>query len=216
MWRGPGQDDETDEARQETAALHALSTGTGTTPVLYHIQSVMPPEDGTSAGATTTTTAATPGVGASSVPAATEQAFAALTLGDGAALSSSGSSSSSSYGRRRPRSHSSPTHRTVPLEEAVPSARVAHSPLPLADLCLGAVADNCASLVSIAGLDEFLAIKLLREILLRGKLDFRLCRVFMASEHEELSKAVASLNLYDALSCERPAGGHGLGSGCKR
>ena len=78
------------------------------------------------------------------------------------------------------------------------------------------MADNTSGLVSIEGLAEELCIRLLREILIRGKLDYKLCRVFIESGHEELSKTVASLNLFDALSCLRPSGGSGFGSGCLR
>lgn len=161
----------------------------------------MPPEDGQSEVSVTTGAPVSSATGTAAE--AVEQAFAALSMEE---LPSS---------RARTRTHSSPTHHTLPLEQAVPSTR-AHSPPPLTQLCLSTIAEHSAGLVSIEGLAEELSIRLLREILLLGKLDFRLCRVFMDSEHEELSKAVASLNLFDALGCARPSGGYGFGSGCRR
>ena len=195
----------------------------------------MPPEDGQSEASVTTGAPASSGSSTcSTATVEAEQAFAALSMegpsGDMTVAAASTSSTSVNSGstastsvnassRARPpprtRTHSSPTHRTLPLEQAVPSTR-AHSPPPLTQLCLAAIAENSSGLVSIEGLAEELCIRLLREILLLGKLDFRLCRVFMESEHEELSKAVASLNLFDALGCQRPAGGGGFGSDCRR
>ncbi|KAM3575089.1 hypothetical protein VYU27_003003 [Nannochloropsis oceanica] len=182
----------------------------------------MPPEDGQSEVSVTTgipvnsgsSTCSTTTVGA-------EHAFAALSM-EGLSGDSAGATASSfitstivnaSSSARASPPHTSPTHRTLPLEQAIPSTR-AHSPLSLTQLCLVSIAENSAGLVSIEGLAEELCIRLLREVLVLGKLDFRLCRVFMESEHEELSKAVASLNLFDALGCV-PARGSGFG-GCRR
>ena len=182
----------------------------------------MPPEDGQSEVSVATGAPVSSGsLTCSTAAVEVEHAFAVLSIegpsGDSAGATASTSSTSSivrtSSRARPPPHHSSPTHRTLPLEQAIPSTR-AHSPPPLTQLCLVSIAENSAGLVSIEGLAEELCIRLLREILVLGKLDFRLCRVFMESEHEELSKAVASLNLFEALGCVS-ARGSGFG-GCRR
>lgn len=189
----------------------------------------MPPEEGTTgisaAGPSTTSSAGPhqtePAQSRSSATLNAVQALVALSLN--APLSGSlGHNMRTSVRQieqprpnQRPHTQTSPTHRTLPLNEAVPSTR-AHIPPPLTHLCMATIADNCSGLVSVNGLAEELCIRILREILLRGRLDYRLCRVFIESGHEELSKAVSSLNLFDALGCGRPSGGAGLGSDCRR
>ncbi len=105
------------------------------------------------------------------------------------------------------------THRTVPLAQAIPSRALRSAPPSLVDLALAAIADNCASLVDIRGVDEGLAVRLLGLILQRGKLDYRLCRVFIDAGHPALAEAVAGLNLFDGLACQKVDGGGGGGFG---
>lgn len=61
----------------------------------------------------------------------------------------------------------------------------------------------------VTGLEETLAIRLLREVLVRGRLTYRLATVFIESGHDELSQAVSQLNLWDAIptSLNAPQGG---------
>ena len=126
--------------------------------------------------------------------------------------SDSGSGSGSGSSRQRPRRRpptTSTTHRTVPLAEAIRSPTLA-TPPSLVEASLAAIADHCDALVDIQGLDEGLAVRLLGMILQRGKLDYRLCRVFIESGHPQLAAAVSSLNLYEGLSCQRMDGGAGF------
>lgn len=134
--------------------------------------------------------------------------------GDASGSSSDGSTRQPQQSRApRPVRHATTTHRTVPLAEAVPRARAPTMPPSLVDLALAAIADRAAAIVDLQGLDEGLAVRLLGLILQRGKLDYRLCRVFMEAGHPALRDAVAGLNLYDGLACQKADGGGGAGRG---
>lgn len=115
----------------------------------------------------------------------------ARTESEGSSSSSSGDSSGGGGGVRqqeqeeerprqprrppRPVRHATTTHRTVPLHAIRPPAVA--GPPSLVELTLAAIADHCAGLVDIQGLDEALAVRLLGLVLQRGKLDYRLCQV---------------------------------------
>lgn len=171
----------------------------------------MPPEEtpvATTAAAPATAAAAAHHDDEEAPPRARAASDEEGSSGSGSVSGSGSGSSSRQRPRRRPPTRSR-THRTVPLAEAIRSPTLA-TPPSLVEASLAAIADNCDALVDIQGLDEGLAVRLLGLILQRGKLDYRLCRVFIESGHPQLAAAVSSLNLYEGLSCQRMDGGAGF------
>ncbi|KAG5177189.1 hypothetical protein JKP88DRAFT_226857 [Tribonema minus] len=91
-----------------------------------------------------------------------------------------------------------PTHRTITVQmkcAAVPS---------LTDMAISKLADHCESITDISCLPEMLAVQLLSEIMRRQKLTFALAKVFMNCGHDDICRAMESLNLFNAV----PVGKH--------
>ncbi|CAN0030035.1 unnamed protein product [Heterosigma akashiwo] len=85
------------------------------------------------------------------------------------------------------------THRTVRLSEQI------FQPCSLAEICLKFLTKNSQQIVSVQGLEKSLALQLLKQILLENRLTFQLAKVFIACGHADISEAISSLNLIDAV-----------------
>jgi hypothetical protein len=76
------------------------------------------------------------------------------------------------------------------------------TPRPLTVLALHALADHpqeLARLNHLAGLDEHLAVSLLRRVMANGRLDYRLACLFRDAGHDAIRDAIASLDLLEAM-----------------
>ena len=76
------------------------------------------------------------------------------------------------------------------------------TPQPLTMLALDALADHpqeLARLNHLAGLDEHLAVSLLRRVMANGSLDYRLACLFRDAGHDAIRDAIASLDLLEAM-----------------
>ena len=85
---------------------------------------------------------------------------------------------------------------------------------PLTELALECVADNCAGIVSLAGIDQHFVVSLLAKIMQRGRLDYRLACVFRDCGHRDLSEAMQSLDLFSSMPTHNVLGPRGSG-GCR-
>eukprot|EP00613_Pedinella_sp_CCMP2098_P000889 CAMPEP_0171624166 /NCGR_PEP_ID=MMETSP0990-20121206/18442_1 /TAXON_ID=483369 /ORGANISM="non described non described, Strain CCMP2098" /LENGTH=124 /DNA_ID=CAMNT_0012190633 /DNA_START=236 /DNA_END=610 /DNA_ORIENTATION=+ len=100
-----------------------------------------------------------------------------------------------------------PQQPTLEFNSQHPLSKTSQKPLPaqkpvpsLFSLCVVKLADSDASLTDLSGLDEYAGGAILREILMRQRLTFRLANVFINSFPEtELSAALQSLDLYAGL-----------------
>jgi hypothetical protein len=70
----------------------------------------------------------------------------------------------------------------------------------LVNLCLDRLANNLDTLHDVSAIrDEALCAALLHRIIARGKLTFRLARIFQQCGHADIEEALETANLFDAL-----------------
>ncbi|CAM9649096.1 unnamed protein product [Chrysoparadoxa australica] len=86
-----------------------------------------------------------------------------------------------------------PTHQTVPY------APKPQTPPKLQSLCLSCIAANSEALVDLSGLDFGVTIAILQEVMRRQKLTVPLVEVFRESGHDEITRALAGLDLVNGV-----------------